>query len=900
MTDATQDVQALEEAWALAPEGSHVTLFAMTPGETGGRTVWGSPLDVMGLLRGAGNLLRDHNVYWGVAPRSARPERGRGRNVDCAGLCTLVADLDLAGIYHRERDDAGNLVTPDGKTLWPDVDTALRWLRSLPFPPSVIVNTGGGVQAWWYLADWVPAHERDDSGFEAGELLVRFVNWLRMSAPHSIDSTTDLARVFRAAGTRNLRADALVSIIEADFGRRYELSDLDDVMPAYEPPPPPPEIVPAPVDGEPRPGDDFNARVSARHVLETAGWSYCDEDREGQVYMCREGKDPRDGHSAVIHVDGSVWNYTSGSRLPQGGPYWPFQLLVWMNYAATEATFSDCAKRAAKDLAERGFGMGGARKREAEWQELMTMLARDDRTVAPPVLSPTTMAAMPQEAIDERIEEIAAREHFDLDDTADEPLPTFPLDVLPDWVQARCHDVAEERQVPVDVPAVIALGAISAICATAGMQVARYEGDTPMPLNLYLVSMMRSGAGKSGAFTDAASGVLVEVERLMQDQARDAVLADEVQRKQLERQITDAEKEAGRNGDWRRYQELKAQLAMMGEPVRVPRLLVGDTTPEALARRLAEQQRPLAMIGDEGGPFKMMAGSLYTERGKAPNLDIWLHAYGGERMQVDRVKDGTEFVIERPVLTIAMTVQPAIVEVLRSPVLQHLGLPARFLYSLPEDLIGRRRHEGRGKARSEVTHVYRGHMIDLYRRLSATSHRTITVDADALLLHQRRADRDEPDLCEGGSLAPMLAWHAKLDMATLKTAAMLALLEGSPSVGVESMTAAHRLADYWTAHAARVHAMWEGPTSDEQAEIEQEVSMAKRVLDWAKARKLPSFRARECYRSLKVKADKLAPVLDELVDAGLLTQASTPGPGGRLIAVYTIAGKGVAAGQTAA
>ena len=86
--------------------------------------------------------------------------------------------------------------------------------------------------------------------------------------------------------------------------------------------------------------------------------------------------------------------------------------------------------------------------------------------------------------------------------------------------------------------------------------------------------------------------------------------------------------------------------------------------------------------------FDQMAGRYNQAAG--PNLGVYLKGHAGDLLKVDRRGRPPEYV-ERPCLTIGLAVQPEVLRGLASrPGFGGRGLLARFLYSLPESLVGRR------------------------------------------------------------------------------------------------------------------------------------------------------------------------------------------------------------------
>jgi replicative DNA helicase len=130
-----------------------------------------------------------------------------------------------------------------------------------------------------------------------------------------------------------------------------------------------------------------------------------------------------------------------------------------------------------------------------------------------------------------------------------------------------------------------------------------------------------------------------------------------------------------------------ADVVVVAPEVEMPRWLVDDATPEALAGLLAVYGR-IALLSPEGDVFDQMAGRYNQTAG--PNLGVYLKGHAGDLLKVDRRGRPPEYV-ERPCLTIGLAVQPEVLRGLAGrPGFRGRGLLARFLYSLPASLVGRR------------------------------------------------------------------------------------------------------------------------------------------------------------------------------------------------------------------
>lgn len=119
----------------------------------------------------------------------------RARADQIAAIPGLWADLDLAGPGHKK------------KNLPETEEQALGILASCGLEPSIIVHSGGGIQAWWLFTE--PLDCGDAAGIERAKNLT--LGWHNVISQHArvkgyvVDATHDLARVMRLPGTANCK-----------------------------------------------------------------------------------------------------------------------------------------------------------------------------------------------------------------------------------------------------------------------------------------------------------------------------------------------------------------------------------------------------------------------------------------------------------------------------------------------------------------------------------------------------------------------------------------------------------------------------------------------------------------------------------------------------------------------
>jgi putative DNA primase/helicase len=169
----------------------------------------------------ASRLAGCYNVYTGIGlrhPDCTPAVDKRGGSADVYALPGLWIELDHNAGVHT----AKNLPTPE---------ELLAFIETLPFRFSLLVDSTGGYHAYLLFKElWVldtPA-ERD----AATLLLQRFQRTIQAQAAAQgwkVDSTADLARVLRPAGTLNHKSGTpkRVTILHED-AIRYNPSDIAD------------------------------------------------------------------------------------------------------------------------------------------------------------------------------------------------------------------------------------------------------------------------------------------------------------------------------------------------------------------------------------------------------------------------------------------------------------------------------------------------------------------------------------------------------------------------------------------------------------------------------------------------------------------------------------------------
>jgi replicative DNA helicase len=466
-------------------------------------------------------------------------------------------------------------------------------------------------------------------------------------------------------------------------------------------------------------------------------------------------------------------------------------------------------------------------------------------------------------------------------------VPAFPVEVLPSWLGEYVAAVATATQTPPDLAGMLALAVLATVAAGA-VEVEPRPGWRE-PLCLFVAVGMDAGSRKSGVFT-AMTRPVADFESVQAAAALPGITETATLRRIADQAAAVAEAAAGKAPASQQEEARAEAIARAAEAANLvvpplPRWLVDDATPEALAGLLAVYGR-IALLSPEGDVFDQMAGR-YNQTG-GPNLGVYLKGHAGDLLKVDRRGRPPEYV-ERPCLTIGLTVQPEVLRGLAGrPGFGGRGLLARFLYSLPESLVGRR-EAGAPPVPEPVADRYGLELQALAASLAVPAGddgpALLTLDqtaAELLLAFERDL---EPRLAAGsGDLAHLAGWAAKLAGATCRLAGLLHLAGhlrdgwARPIAG-DTFAGAARLADYLIEHARAVFdLMGTDPRTDD----------ARWLLDWISRTGQVQFTRRDAHhaapRGRFPRATDLDPALSLLEEHGYLRRvdADPSGPkGGR-------------------
>jgi hypothetical protein len=320
---------------------------------------------------------------------------------------------------------------------------------------------------------------------------------------------------------------------------------------------------------------------------------------------------------------------------------------------------------------------------------------------------------------------------------------------------------------------------------------------------------------------------------------------------------------------------LAKQIAELPRP-NGHRVLAEDVTPEMLAQLLYNNGGRMAVLSAEGEIFDIICGR-YTSEGKGPNFNVFLKAYTGEDLYVDRIQRGS-FYIEGPALTLGLAIQPTVIMgLLGQEVLRGRGLLARFLFVIPKNNIGYRETLNEGVPPS-IDQAYSQMILKLFELKYAKTDDDIEVP-HVLELSQRAKTRFdeyrshiEVMLRPTGEMSDIPDWGGKLAGSVARIAGLLHVTSSVVSQGwattpisCETIESAIKMGDYFAVHANAVfHHMHANPNLDN----------ANEILKWAVRTERPEFSKRDAHRDMQSrfkKVDDLNPALQLLINLHYIT-----------------------------
>ena len=387
----------------------------------------------------------------------------------------------------------------------------------------------------------------------------------------------------------------------------------------------------------------------------------------------------------------------------------------------------------------------------------------------------------------------------------------YPLDALPDAVRCAVQEVAGFVKAPIPLIATSALEALSlAIQAHTDVERApRLSG----PCGLFLLAIADSGERKStcdGFFTTA----IRDYQAQEQEAAKPLIRAYksehdawEAQRSGLKEKIKSLAKEG------KPCTALVHQLHDLDkdEPTapRVPRLIYGDATPEALTYALAKQW-------PSGGVISSEAGSVFGGHGMGGdsvmrNLAALNQLWDGATLNTER-RSSESFTVRGARLTMALQVQEATIRAFfdsTKGLARGTGFLARFLVSWPQSTQGTR-HFTEAPANWPALATFNARLTLILNRPApidddgALTPAMLTLAPDAKAAWVEFHNQIEAELSTGGELYDVRDVASKTADNAARLAALFHTFTGSIGpIDIEAMESAARVTAWHLTEAKR-------------------------------------------------------------------------------------------------
>jgi len=458
-----------------------------------------------------------------------------------------------------------------------------------------------------------------------------------------------------------------------------------------------------------------------------------------------------------------------------------------------------------------------------------------------------------------------------------------PVPELRDYVAA----VAESYQVDPAMPAMLSLSCLS-LGISRAIEI-RLGPDWLQTAPVWTCTIAEPGERKSAVFAELTAPIFT-YQKHHDDEIQDVVARHAAETRSLQKRIDTLRGRHARGGDaseLRELLDLEADLARR-ETLEKPRLVLMDATPESVIVALHRNGEKLGIISAESSALENALGR-YSDN---PNLDIYLQGHEGDPYVYTRRK-GDDITLERPTLTMSLTVQPhAARGLLDHDAAIGRGMFARFLYARPHSLKGHRtlqpppvpealRRWWADRLIGLLSLPYPGEVCDVggvaVRREGEP--RILGLEPEAAEMFLAFRGEIERELAtEDGELAHTCGWAEKFAAATGRIALSLqmAATPGARAVTPEVMGAAIAWAEFL------IPAFRHVVTTVGLEPIQEQ---ARRIVGWIRRKDLEAFSHREACRRHRCKAFKTnedwEPVFGLLVRRNYLRETKVPPKGGQ-------------------
>ena len=292
-----------------------------------------------------------HEVYIGCSTLTAEPRTGRGSGDDTLAIPGVWADIDTTEGVHGANSSELPLPDPAGGE---------ELIDRLRLKPSILVHSGGGLQAWWlFEVPWVfsTPEERELAKRFSATFGATLIEHGRRMGVH-VDNVSDLPRILRVAGTLNHNQGGVpVRLLSFEPSLRYHRHEIEAAfLPGIELPSPP-AARPAPVRrslggsmGEglaESPADWLARRCDWAEILEPHGWR-CVGSRGETRFWCHPTATSEQSATTDHNGFPVLVNFSPNAGLPVGPDQrlTKFRVFAILNFGGNESAAAHAIQQA--------------------------------------------------------------------------------------------------------------------------------------------------------------------------------------------------------------------------------------------------------------------------------------------------------------------------------------------------------------------------------------------------------------------------------------------------------------------------------------------------------------------------------------------------------------------------
>jgi hypothetical protein len=365
----------------------------------------------------------------------------------------------------------------------------------------------------------------------------------------------------------------------------------------------------------------------------------------------------------------------------------------------------------------------------------------------------------------------------------------FPVEVFPLAVQQIINATNENLNFPIDFIGASILYAVSvAVGNTHSVEVKKGFQQNAV---LYLAIVARAGTTKSHPLSFALQPIIEHDKKEYRQY--------EQNKKQYDQAVNVSKKE-------------REQQAI-DEPIKPvwQKYLVSDFTPEALAEVHKFNKRGIGVYVDElAGWFKN-----FNRYNKGSEMEFWLSQWSGKPINIDR-KSGEPVFIPLPFISVAGTIQNAILNELAKDSRTQNGFIDRILFIIPENV--KKEYWSENDLPPNVPENWQriiNELLNIPVCFDTENNPQPTVlkftpEAKRILFDWQKTNTDQSNEAESEALSGIFS---KMDMYVLRLALILELMryacnEGNKeAISIEAVKGAVKLVEYFKNSAVKVNSI---------------------------------------------------------------------------------------------